>query len=254
MNDQAGAAIAWFIRLISFVIILIIMLFTDGIQRTEIAYNINNPRLSEHKQKTIFFEERYTVNHWIFGLVKGEHPDLNEKLNKYVRSSDTISKLSFGTRRSANDVLIAALSFGIYVPITVTVHGEVLVGIDSAFAVPSIPLEDSADSILMKRELSQGESRSVFLGVEWPQVYDLTPWWALFIFGILLLWNVIFSFIAFNEYEEGWGAWGIFSSLLILLTFFIYAFFWPGSIFALTVILILLLINGVIEFTATSDF
>lgn len=104
------------------IIILIVMIIVGGTFRTEVTYI--PPGVANVGEQTPF-EENLEARHWFLGLIRGQQPDLQKAMAKYVRSGEQITKLTIITRHTWIDSLITGITLFIYCPQTVTVKGSI---------------------------------------------------------------------------------------------------------------------------------
>jgi hypothetical protein len=119
------------INVFAMVVVLVVAIFTDGITRTAVevpqAPRIDRSVVPMHVPgATVPFREELTARHWVVGLIQGEQPDFGKHLRKYIRPGDRIARIGVMTRRTAVDLLLSLVTLGIYVPVTVTVEGEIV--------------------------------------------------------------------------------------------------------------------------------
>jgi hypothetical protein len=118
MDEQAGCVGA----IIGLIIGLVIMIFTGGSFRTEVTFTPQS--VSELAVQTSFKED-FTARHWVGGLIKGQQPDLQGYLAKYLGPGKQISRIKIVTRHSVTDLLLMGITLLIYCPQTVTVEGTI---------------------------------------------------------------------------------------------------------------------------------
>jgi hypothetical protein len=110
---------------------LIAMFVIGGVWRTEVTFS-RGPQ--GPPGSTTKFEENLGAQHWLFGLIQGKQPNLEEALRERVGPGDVLTRISIMTRHTAVDYLVTAFTAGIYAPVTVTIKGEVARG-----GMPQLP-------------------------------------------------------------------------------------------------------------------
>lgn len=119
--DDDFIAVRIFLGLIG-IVILIVTIIVGGSFRTEVTYI--PPGITKVSEQTSF-EENLVARHWLFGLKKGQQPNLQKALAKYVRPGEQITKLTIITKHTWQDGLITGFTLLIYCPQTVTIKGTI---------------------------------------------------------------------------------------------------------------------------------
>jgi hypothetical protein len=104
------------------IIVLIVMVITGGSFRTEVTYI---PPNVQNVEEQMTFEEDLDAQHWLLGLIKGQQPDLQKAIAKYVRPGEQITKLTILTRHTWLDSFLSGITLFIYCPQTVTIKGTI---------------------------------------------------------------------------------------------------------------------------------
>lgn len=118
MEEKAGCIG----QAIGAVVFLAILFWIGGLWRTEVTYVPPNAKAGSAQ---IPFEEKLNARHWVAGLVKGKQPDLQEALRKHLQEGGELSQLTIMTKYSWADMLLAAVTLGIYTPYTVIIKGSI---------------------------------------------------------------------------------------------------------------------------------
>ena len=126
LRDARGQAdprvLGCLLQLVATVIVAVVAIAADGTWRTEISFRVGD---EARAGGGIPFEESYTARHWLLGLVRGDQPDGNLALAKYVKTGERVTDLSIRVRHTALDLLLTSVTFGIYSPMTITVQGKI---------------------------------------------------------------------------------------------------------------------------------
>jgi len=118
---------------------LVVGIVTGGMWRTQLEYTIPEPSLdttiaapSVMAGRETPFEDVMTARHWLFGMVQGKQPNLDDVVRKYVRRGDRVKRISITTRHTIVDNLLLTITLGIYTPVTTTVAGVIVSGDNAA--------------------------------------------------------------------------------------------------------------------------
>ncbi|MFA5014162.1 MAG: hypothetical protein WC549_01285 [Actinomycetota bacterium] len=101
---------------------LLILGLVGGSYRTNIVIDFNH---DTDKVDEITFKEEIRVNHFLYGLTKGDTIELEDYLSKNSLSWEEISQLKIITKYSWLNALITMVTLGIYCPNTVLLEGTV---------------------------------------------------------------------------------------------------------------------------------
>ncbi len=118
MEEKAGCIG----QVIGVVIAAVLILWVGGLWRTEVTYVPSHLKAGSTQ---ISFEEKLNARHWAAGFIKGKQPDLQEALSKHLQEGGEITRLTIMTKYSWADMLLTAVTFGIYTPYTVIVKGTI---------------------------------------------------------------------------------------------------------------------------------
>ncbi len=102
--------------------LLLPTILLGGTFRTEVTYVPPNVTVTPNQTP---FKENLSARHWVWGLVKGQQPDLQQVLAKHVRPGEQVTRLTITTRHTWVDGVVLLLTVGIYCPHTVTIQGLV---------------------------------------------------------------------------------------------------------------------------------
>ena len=99
------------------IIFFVFLVILGGSFRTElnISLGVNN---GSNFQPVV---ENVTAEHWCFGLIQGDQPDIQKIIAKNLRHGDTLSEMSIVTKHTWQDVLMCTVTLGIFCPETVSV-------------------------------------------------------------------------------------------------------------------------------------
>ncbi len=109
-------------QLLVFIGLLVALAVIGGSWRTEVIYR---PPTKASSSDLTPFEEVWTANHFLGGVIRGEHKDLGPVLAKYIRPGEELTELSVTTKLTIGNVLLSMVTLGIYTPNTVEVRGFV---------------------------------------------------------------------------------------------------------------------------------
>lgn len=122
MDQQQQQALGCIVQFVVVAIVVVVMALVGGNFRTELTYTF----IPEKTSATIGqFEETLNSRHWLFGLIKGEQPDLQKAPIKFLREGEQVSEITITTKHTWKDVLISVVTVGVYCPMTVVVQGKI---------------------------------------------------------------------------------------------------------------------------------
>src|SRR5438093_35066 len=104
--DEQLAATGGCMSLIGLVV-FVVTIIVGGLFRTELSYT---PAMPERLSEELPFDESVTARHWLFGLIKGEQPDLDGILTRHVRDQERITQFTIVTRHSVVDNLLCGMT------------------------------------------------------------------------------------------------------------------------------------------------
>jgi hypothetical protein len=116
---QAVGCIVWVVAL---AVIMVITAIVGGTWRTDVTFT---PAVTV-TGKVVPFQEEFTANHWLAGLMQGEQPDLKVRMAKYLQPNDQVGTITINTKHTMTNTLVSLVTLGIYLPVTVTVKGEII--------------------------------------------------------------------------------------------------------------------------------
>jgi len=124
MKTQKGAVDIGTLQFFAGIIIMIAMLITGGIFKTNVSVLVTDQETSTHD--ILEFNDEHTINHWLGGLIDGEQINVESELKKYVGSADKLSLFNVETKITFTNFLLCAITVYIYCPNTLVISGKVI--------------------------------------------------------------------------------------------------------------------------------
>lgn len=118
MDDESNAK-AGFARMVMGIIFLVLAGTSGGTFRTAATYT--PPGVAPSKGDTVI-EEAITVQHWFLGLVPGNGLDVQTLIDRHKQSGKRVTQVSVMTKHTVADLLLTAVTFGVYAPDTVVLQ------------------------------------------------------------------------------------------------------------------------------------
>ena len=97
-------------------------LFLGGFYRTEVIYSAAAGDVPAQAA----FHDSLTVRHWLGGLKQSAPVDLRDVIKNHSREGEKVTSLTVLYKHSVGNVLMTAITLGIYSPVTLEVTGTVV--------------------------------------------------------------------------------------------------------------------------------
>ena len=125
MDDDAKAGCAALFLAILVIGLGIAQLVLGGLWRTEFTYAPAGVGGADTAANVVEFTEKLNAPHWVWGLVQGKDPDIQQAVDKHLGEGKRLTRLVAITRHTFVDNLLMVGTLGIYSPTTVTIRGAV---------------------------------------------------------------------------------------------------------------------------------